>query len=893
MDPVAAAETPEAFRQALAERYRVLHELGAGGMATVHLAEDLKHHRRVALKILKRELAAVIGVDRFLKEIELTASLQHPHILPLYDSGAADGLLYYVMPYVEGESLRGVLNRERQLGIEQTVAIATGVAAALQFAHEKGIIHRDIKPENILLTGGQPMVADFGIALAISRAAGTRLTETGLSVGTPQYMSPEQATGDRDLDARSDVYSLGAVVYEMLAGAPPHAGPTAQAIIAALLTREPPRLRAQRRSVPEHIDHAVHKALQTLPADRFASTTAFAEALRLAPPSPPLDTGARGHVRRRSRTVVLSLAGGIAAATVFALGMATGWMARPSPVSVERLETHFPREQAITYLGLAYPPPYALADGSGFVYAGVDGAGVNRVFRRPFAAAAAEPVPGATGDVARAWVFPSPDGKQLALLTVPGLRTFVMPLAGGTPTQLTDSLFGILSWSSDSKWIYGIHNAREVAARIPATGGPIQQLAAPDPTRRTGHWMPDPLPGGRGVLITVRSGSDRVADAQVAVVDPAGRVTTLTQGFAARYVPSGHIVFARADGALYAAPFDVDRLEMSGAPAPVVRDVIVLPQFFALFSVGRDGSLLYLPASQTTHRDGITLVDRSGRELSTPIEQLVIRHPRLSPDGTRVAFEGSWDVFIHTLSSATTTPLTRRLTRSSDATAEAWSSYPTWRDNRSVTVSAMKIGGSWHLRNLRTDRPVVEEVLVDQPDIIESRWRPAGGLVFVQESRGRGTIRYTDPSSPSHAVLFGDTLSDEHSIDLSSDGHRLAYVADGNVWVTRFPDGGDRVQISGAGGAEPRWSPTGAELFYRVRDSLMVASMRISDTIKIESRRALFSVRAYQSDPRVANYDVSSDGARFVFVKTLGEDRPQYVVVDRRWTDRLPGPQHR
>ena len=216
----------ERLKTALADRYTIQEEVGAGGMATVYLAEDLKHHRQVALKILRPELAAILGAERFLKEIEVTANLQHPNILPLYDSGEADTFLYYVMPYIEGESLRDKLNREKQLGVEETVEIAKSVAAALQYAHERNVVHRDIKPENILLQSGQALVADFGIALAVSAAGGTRLTETGLSLGTPHYMSPEQATGDRELDTRSDVYSLGAVVYEMLTGDPPHTGNT-------------------------------------------------------------------------------------------------------------------------------------------------------------------------------------------------------------------------------------------------------------------------------------------------------------------------------------------------------------------------------------------------------------------------------------------------------------------------------------------------------------------------------------------------------------------------------------------------------------------------------------------------------------------------------------------
>ena len=264
---------------ALADRYRIERELGAGGMATVYLAEDLKHKRRVAVKVLKPELAAVLGAERFVQEITTTAALQHPHILPLFDSGTADGFLYYVMPFIDGETLRARLNRETQLGVDEAVRIATDVADALHYAHTQGVIHRDIKPENILLANGRPMVADFGIALAVSAAAGGRVTETGLSLGTPHYMSPEQATADKEISARSDVYSLASVLYEMLAGQPPHLGGSAQQIIMKIIAEQPAAVTTIRKSVPPHVAAAVAKALEKLPADRFESAAKFAEAL--------------------------------------------------------------------------------------------------------------------------------------------------------------------------------------------------------------------------------------------------------------------------------------------------------------------------------------------------------------------------------------------------------------------------------------------------------------------------------------------------------------------------------------------------------------------------------------------------------------------------------------
>src|SRR3954469_16460302 len=269
---------------ALADRYRIERELGQGGMATVYLAQDLRHHRQVAIKLMRPELSAVIGAERFLTEIRTTANLQHPHILPLFDSGHAaprpDGtggaFLYYVMPYVEGEPLRSRLLREKQLPVGEAVRIAVEVASALDYAHRHRVIHRDIKPENILLHEGTALVADFGIALALTQAGGSRMTETGLSLGTPHYMSPEQAMGQREITGCSDIYSLGCVTYEMLTGEPPFTGPTAQAIVAQVLTEEPRPLVVRRRSIPPEVEQAVLTALENLPAVRSGSSLELA-----------------------------------------------------------------------------------------------------------------------------------------------------------------------------------------------------------------------------------------------------------------------------------------------------------------------------------------------------------------------------------------------------------------------------------------------------------------------------------------------------------------------------------------------------------------------------------------------------------------------------------------
>ena len=318
---------PSKLPSLVTDRYTIERELGAGGMATVYLARDVRHDREVALKVLRPELGAVLGADRFLSEIKITAKLDHPHILTLIDSGAADGLLYYVLPFVRGESLRDRLHRETQIPIDEALTWTRQIGNALDYAHRHGVSHRDIKPENILIQEGEAILADFGIALAVKEAGGNRLTETGLSLGTPQYMSPEQATGDRGLDGRSDQYSLAAVLYEMLTGEPPISGATMQAIVAKLLTEQPTRIRTIRKTVPENIDDAVMKALSKLPADRFATAGDFVKALDTSKATAAMPSQPIAASNRR----MLMIGGFAGAAVVIALGATLAMKERGAP----------------------------------------------------------------------------------------------------------------------------------------------------------------------------------------------------------------------------------------------------------------------------------------------------------------------------------------------------------------------------------------------------------------------------------------------------------------------------------------------------------------------------------------------------------------------------------
>ena len=621
---------------ALSDRYQIERELGAGGMATVYLAHDVKHNRKVAVKVLRPELAAILGAERFLKEIEVTANLQHPHILPLFDSGEADSFLYYVMPFVEGESLREKLNREKQLSIDEAVRLTTEVAEALHYAHERNIIHRDIKPENILLHSGNAMVADFGIALAVQQASGNRLTETGLSLGTPHYMSPEQATADRELDAKSDIYSLGCVLYEMLTGDPPHTGSTAQAIIASVVTKEPERIIDRRSTVPPHVDAAVHTALQKLPADRFGNADALAEALR----TPSYLVGTGGQSRRpASRTAHISW---IVTAVVAVIFAAWTWLRTGAavPGATYRFVIDPPPGHTISTRGIAFPFPAVSPDGR-LVAFPADSSGVRRIFVRALDRFESQVVPGTEG--AEYAVF-SPDGDRLAFYR--SQRLFVVPVDADETTQPVlvaefQSAFlsasGGLTWSDDGAITYGSGLGYAPMMRVPTVGAAAQLLTVPD--RDAGEIsrnFPEILPGANTMLAGSLSPSGwnvlgvSLDDGTTTIVIPNAEI--------ARYIPDGRLVYAQ-DGALLVAGFDPRTLQFTTEPVAVSAILVswhLAGGLVPFFDVSTAGTLVYIdgaPEVSTT-----ILLDRDGTP--TVLGDASWNHPAFASDGQSVYTDG-------------------------------------------------------------------------------------------------------------------------------------------------------------------------------------------------------------------------------------------------------------
>jgi len=892
------------FTQALADRYRIDQEIGAGGMATVYLAEDLKHRRKVAVKVLRPELAAMLGGERFLREIEIAAKLQHPHILPLHDSGEAGGQLYYVMPYVEGESLRDRLNREGQLSVEDTLQIAREVADGLGHAHSLGVVHRDIKPENILLTGGHAMIADFGIARAVREAGGERLTETGLSLGTPQYMSPEQASGAPNIDARSDVYALGCVTYEMLVGEPPHTGPNPQAIMAKVLTQPVPSVREARETVSVAMDGAITRALAKLPADRFATAQQFGEALQvsLASGAVPAAGPSRAGVARWLWPAVVTLAV-LALVAVAWWGPWRGRTSEAAPAGVFYLSMKI---EPLAVTDHAPAPAVALSpDGTRLAFVTGEG-GVGQIYQRRLDGPAVTPVPGATNAQAP---FFSPDGQWLAFVSEGKLRK--VSLTDGTTVALCDAptMHGA-DWNRDGRIVLGASAANGWGlSQVSADGGEQTTLIERSDSSSVVYYLyPSWLPDGEGVLVTTADGAGHPIDISVIEIATGEQRVVLEGGGAARYVPTGHLVYSR-DGALFAVPFDAARRTVTGTPVRVVSDALMGFPFeppLAHFAIAANGTLVYLSSSGGDYiAERLAWVDRDGT--LEPIEGLFETGgdpatpwgPRVSPDGGRILF---------------------------------------WSPSLELPTSAIGESGNVWLYDLT--RQSLSKLSVEHPDFFWSTWTPDGerivsigaeagearGSLYIKPADGTGTMtrlttaaptRWQQPSSmtadgewllyhesesgrgfdiwalplkrggPPQPILDGPEGTLLPAI--SPDGRWLAYVELGpqgdRVFVTDFPAAQGRWQIS-ANGTAPLWSADGRTLYYQQQTPdghLAVFAVDVPDTPVFAPGRTtmLFEGPFVGSIAFGRSYDIAPDGERFLMVRqpTGGEVLTNLAVV--------------
>ena len=844
---------------ALSGRYRVERELGAGGMATVYLAEDLKHKRRVALKVLRPELAAVIGAERFLNEITTTANLQHPHILPLHESGRVDGPVFYVMPFVPGESLRDRLTREKQLPVDDAVRIAREVATALDYAHRHGVIHRDIKPENILLHDGSALVADFGIALAASRTGGTRMTETGMSLGTPHYMSPEQAMGERELSPRSDLYALGCVAYEMLSGEPPFTGPTPQAIVARAITDPPRSLRSQRASVPEHVEAAILQALEKLPADRFSTAAAFADAL--ARPSFTRTTAARvsapalGGVRWKQLALGLV---GVTAVLLVALAV-TVWQpnaavsgSRP-PV---RFEITVPDSLAVD--GIMLSPAgdrlLVLTESGPWIYTLAD-AQLNRLG-----------VPEMRG---WSWsVAFSPDGEWIAFVDRTVLK--VVPSRGGTARVLADTV-STVQWSDDGYlYVKRRFGKRDRLARIPDRGGAPEELfVAGDSSSALNAAV---LPGGKAAIIGVESILTLKVDLSVldlrtrkvrAIANPVatGSPYALTEG--------GHLIMYAHD-AMYAAPFDIKRLEFTGAPIPISPGA-------PLGTTVAAGMFAYTE----TPAAGPTLINRRGvrRELPGAVTPATWTFSiTAAPAGDAFAFwryeafRDRWDTFVYRLPAG---PLVRL-----SADSARRNGLPVWSPDGATVFFVSDINEHGILFRAAADGSVPPVRVLSRPGSIESIDLLPDGQRAVVEEAGLGLVLVSLTQADS-AVVLVDQREQPTRPRVSDDGRWLAYsaIAFGRreVFVRSTAGGPSRWQVSRNGGNNPAWSHSGRELYFLTDDSLYSARLNTAATFSVTDVQAVTRVPPFSLR---AGFDVLPGDSLFVLPATElgGGDRIEMHV---------------
>ena len=891
----------DALTLALADRYRIERELGAGGMATVYLAHDLRHDRDVAIKVLHPDLGAALGSERFLSEIRTTARLQHPHILPLLDSGAVPGqhpesesraergggegpsLLYYVMPLVTGETLRRRIERERQLPVSDAIRIAREVASALDYAHRQGVIHRDIKPENILLHDGQAQVADFGIALAVQSAGGRRLTQTGLSLGTPQYMSPEQATGERTIDARSDIYALGAVTYEMLTGEPPFTGPTIQAIVARLMADEPRPLVVQRKSIPDHVEAAVLRAIEKVPADRFASAAEFAAALDAAGATTTRSTAVRTG-RRPSRGPIIAL-GALAAAS--AAVAAWGWL-RPIPQpSVVRYRITIDSVPAVKdWTGEVAISP----DGNVIVRSGGP-AGTLLVRRRDeLAFSPLGGTEGATGP------FFSPDGTRVGYYLNGALRA--VPIAGGPPVVIADSVPTPQSavWGSDGMIYRGVATgpAWIIGRAEPRSGTRLELVTTVDTAAgELTHLHPELLPDAKTLLFQVayRDGRQMIAVGDVET----RRHAPLLEGARARYARSGHLLYTTSDGKLWAVPFDLKSRATSGTPVQVgdhIPTTVIGPIDFA---VSESGTLVY-SAEDTERRRELTWVTRTGaRTPFDPTWKGEFSSPALSRDGSRLAVAlregGQSSIWIKPVAGGNPTKL---MMERRNLLEPAWSPDGRWVSYL-VSTGAGTSGDVWRQR--ADGSGGAERILQSQRPISEQLWTPAGGVLLARTttaSAGAGDIVMTRPGIDSAATPLIASAGPEYSPIVSPDGEWLSYVSNETgryeVYATRLAQpGAGKWVVSMSGGTSPRWSSRGDELFYMdLRSNMVVARVTTTPSFAVQDTRVLFNAADFiQTTASRRHYDVTPDGQRFLMVQRAdGAKRGQVIVVEN-WADEI------
>ena len=878
----------------LADRYRIERELGAGGMATVYLAHDLKHDRPVAIKVLRPELAAVIGADRFLSEIKTTANLQHPHILPLFDSGVAtldsglstpgSQLLFYVMPYIDGESLRDRLTRDKQLSIPDAVRIATEVAGALDYAHRRGIVHRDIKPENILLHDGRALVADFGIALAASKAGDSRMTQTGMSLGTPAYMSPEQAMGERDIGPRSDIYALGAMSYEMLVGDPPFTGSTVQSIVAKVMTEKPVAPTRIRDTIPANVEHAVLTALQKLPADRFASAREFAEALvTTSASSGGYAATVVASTSRPSRPSRPSRLGLIAAAALISTAAGTvGWLlhGRSRATGPTTYDAVLPDSAPITFnattssnaFGSAVRNLSVAPDGDFVIYTSQQGDST-QLWYRSLKDASAHPVAGSRGAIGPRI---SPDGSRIAYSV--GNRVMLLPVTGGVPRKLMDAeTVGSIDWLSPTELLVEQRDGRRLSWLDPETG----PTRTKDITRCVvSHWIPEDRQmicsyNGMATIIDPESGQEWVVRAS----RPDGSAGAALVGSSFRLVDGAYVLYMSLNGELRAAPYD-RKQHLAGRSVTLTAGVRSEALGDAQIDITRAGTLVFAPGVNAVIGRIVRL--RPGREPQLlPTEAAAFQRYDLSRDGRWLAAavqaaEGQ-ELRIYDLRDGQrSTWLRGEIVR-----------HPLWSPAGDRLVAVVADSNHYSVLSgapgsgRRPDTLLTLDAPGSLPglDIIDY---PQEHLLLVLDWVANVTRRFDPAVLPAR---FDTVATESRFTSVAPDGKHIAWQA-GNqsgVIVTSYPEPGRRWQVA-SDGVEPLWL-SATELLYRAGTAWYL--VRISPA----TGEPLGPATLWGRDPRFSDTsgwsNRSTHDGGIIYVQAPAEVNAPYLRVVPNWVAQM------